>query len=185
MKKTLILLFLVACMTGSLLASPYTWSGLFYKKGTFSYYPELVKLWQPVTSDMSRIIICGDPGVNMKYNTYSKTTEDMPKQWKLKLDDQYQLQVIQGSMLFLDLAAGEHVFTQDKLRQTVLTEAGEAYYLVLNLHENADGIFTQITDEATATKLLTPNRHIFRDPLPFNQQPKAKALFKGNKVLKK
>jgi hypothetical protein len=185
MKKMLILLTLVTCMAGSLLASPQIWSGLLMKKGTYSYYPELIQLWQPVPADLSRIIICGDPGVNMKYNTYSKLTEDMPKDWKFKLDDQYQLQIFQGSLLYLDVAPGEHVFTQNKQRQTLATEAGKTYYLELNLHESAEGFFTLITDEAIATKLLTPNRHVFRDPLPFNQQPKGKALFKGNKVLKK
>lgn len=185
MKKMYVLFILTIGLAGMLLASPFTWSGWFYKEGSYSYYPELTKLWKPVDANNSRIILFGNPGINMKYNNYSKQTEDMPYEWTLKLDGKYQLHIIQGSMLYLDVAPGEHVFTLDKLQQPLLTEAGKTYYLELNMNESKDGIYTQITDETEATKLLAGNRHIFRDPFPFNQQPKAKALFKGNKIFKK
>jgi hypothetical protein len=93
---------------------------------------------------------------------------------------------MQGYLIFLDVEPGQHNFVVGKLNQALYTETGKTYYVEMNLDAKKNGLFTTITDEEAAVKTLTPLRHAFRDPLPFNEQPpKFKAMYAGNKVLKK
>jgi len=186
MKKQLLILAAMICLICVANASQLTSFNPFIKKGTFSYFPELTTKWQPVKPDMCRIILYENPNKrDYKLNTATKSFEQTKDIWKVKVDLVNQLCVGFDCYVFMDVAPGKHLFVLMDESQVLETEAGKTYYLELNKPGSKE-IFIVQPDEALALKTLTKQRHVFRDPLPFNEQPKnAKVLYKGNKVLKK
>jgi hypothetical protein len=79
MKKHLIILTGIICLMASMYALPKSFGNLLVKKGTFSYYPELTQLWQPVNPELSRVIMYGNPKDVISRNGYSGNVEAQPQ----------------------------------------------------------------------------------------------------------
>ncbi len=186
MKKQLIILIGFVCFVTGLLAFPASFGDILMKKGTYSYYLELMQIWKPVSPEMSRIIIFGDPNQEMKYDMRSRNYEKNQEFWKIKFDEQYQFSIAQGYFVYVDVTPGEHTIVCKKVKKNLEVEAGQTYYLEMLVHYKKDDILSFDTDATKAANTLSKQRHVFRDPQPFNEQPaKPKALLKGNKVITK
>ena len=157
------------------------------KKGTYCFYPELTQIWKPVSPEMSRIIVFGNPEGEVKFNQATGGYEKNQEYWKIKFDEQYQFGIAQGYFMYVDVTPGQHTINYRKMAKIIEVEAGKTYYLEMLLHyKTKDSYCTFGTDNQNVDKKLEKQRHVFRDPQPLNEQPaKPKAMLKGNKVLKK